>query len=164
MTNPQYDEDFTSRLLKQDEVLSDSQYKDYRMNLENALGAAERKEKVAGHVAAGSFAVALILMFVGGSSVFGAFDPWSKDATPFSVALGAIYCLASVAWPLALAIGFSRYRPAVGKAKGRIRDAMLLDLQREVRSLRQRIAPDSPPEGPEPPPCPPGGGPAGSTE
>ena len=155
MTNPRHDEDFASILLKQDESLSDSQYKDYRMNLENALSAAERKEKLAGHVAAGAFAVALILMFVGGSRVLGAFDPWSKDANPLSITLGVIYVLASVTFPLALAVGFSRFRPAVGTAKEKIRDAMLLDLQREIRDLRRRIAPESLPKEPEQPPSPP---------
>lgn len=156
MFNPRHDEDFASILLKQDETLSDSQYKDYRMNLEKALSAAERKEKLTGHVAAASFAVALILMFIGGSRILGAFDPWSKDANPLSVTLGVIYCLASVTWPLALAVGFARYRPAVGTAKERIRDAMILDLQREIRDLRRRIAPESPPEEPGQPYSPPG--------
>ncbi|APW63697.1 hypothetical protein [Paludisphaera borealis] len=137
---------FTSQLLQQDESLSDSQYKDYRMNLENALTAAERKEQLAAYVGAASFAVALMLMFVGGSAILGDFDPWSKNANPLSVTVGVIYCLASVTWPLALAVGFSRFRPAVGAAKERLRDAMILDLQREIRALRRQIAPASPDE------------------
>jgi hypothetical protein len=113
------------------------------MNLEAALSSAERKEKLAGNIAAASFAVGLLLMFVGGSRVVGSFDPWSKDANPLSITLGVIYALASVTFPLALAVGLARFRPAVGAARERIRDAMILDLQREVRELRRRIAPTS---------------------
>ncbi len=144
MTDSQDESPFASRLLRQDEFPSELQYKDYRMKLEDALRAAERKEQLAAYVAAASFAVGLALMFVGGSRIVGDFDPWSKDANPLSVALGVIYCLASVTWPLALAVGFSRFRPAVGAAKERLRDAMILDLQREIRELRQRIAPATP--------------------
>jgi hypothetical protein len=134
---------FASQLLQQGESLSDSQYKDYRMNLENALKAAERKEQMAAKVAAASFAVGLALMFVGGSKILGDFDPWDKNANPLSVTVGVIYCLASVTFPLSLAVGFARFRPAVGAAKERIRDAMILDLQREIRALRRQIAPAS---------------------
>jgi hypothetical protein len=141
MADPNRANRFTSRLLQQDESLSDSQYKDYRMNLENALRSAERKERLAAHVAAASFASALALMFVGGSKILGDFDPWSKGANPLSVAVGALYCLAAVTWPVALAVGLGRFRPAVGAAKERLRDAMILDLQREIRELRQRISP-----------------------
>jgi len=144
MTNPQHENRFASQLLQQDESLTDSEYKEYRMNLENALRAAERKEQLAGYVAAASFAVALALMFVGGSKILGDFDPWSKNANPLSVTVGVIYCLAAVTWPLALAVGFSRFRPAVGAAKERLRDAMIVDLQREIRELRRRIDPASP--------------------
>lgn len=117
MTNLGHEVRLDSLLHRQDESLSDSEYKDYRMNLMNALNAAERKEKLAAAVGAAAFATALVLMFVGGSRIVGDFDPWSKDANPLSVTVGVVWCLASVTWPLALAVGFGRFRPAIGAAK-----------------------------------------------
>jgi|GEM_PF-4710685 len=40
--------------------------------------------------------VSLTLMFVGGSKIIGAFDPWSKEANVWSVAAGSVYLLATV--------------------------------------------------------------------
>lgn len=131
---------FAMQLLRQDEPLSSSEYKEYRMKLENALTKAERREKMAVRIAAASFAVGAALMFVGGSKVFGSFVPWDKDATIVSAALGVIYALAMVAWPLALAAGFARFRPKVMEIKEQIRDTSLLALQCQIAELRQEIA------------------------
>jgi hypothetical protein len=124
----------------QQEPLDPSEYKEYRMKLENALATAERREKLAGRVALTAFAVNCVLMFVGGSKVFGDFDPWSRDATIWSVTLGVIYCTAAVTWPLALAIGFSRFRPRVREIKEQIRDTSILALQSEIAELRKQIS------------------------
>lgn len=131
---------FAMQLLRQDEPLSDSEYKEYRMQLENALTTAERREKLAGHVTWIAFAVAFALMFVGGTKVAGAFDPTSRDATILSTALGAIYVLACITWPVALAVAFSRFRPRVRELKEQIRDTHILALQGEVAELRKQIA------------------------
>jgi hypothetical protein len=131
---------FATQLLRQDQPLSSPEYTEYRVKLENALTKAERREKLAGRIAAASFAVSAVLMFVGGSRVFGSFDPWSKDATIVSVALGVVYALAMVVWPLALATGFSRFRPKVIEIKEQIRDTSLLALQSQIAELRNEIA------------------------
>ncbi len=139
MLNPHDTSRFANQLLRQEKLLNESEYKEYRMKLENALNTAERREKLAGHVVWMSFLVGLVLMFVGGTKVFGSFDPWDKDATVFSVTLGVIYGLAMVAWPLALAIGFSRFRPRVREIKEQIRDTHVLALQCEIAELRKQI-------------------------
>src|SRR5262245_63122868 len=100
-----------AQLLQLDRPLSDSQYKEYRMSLENALTLAERRERLIGRIAGTAFVVGMILMFVGGSKIVGAFDPWSKDATILSKTLGVIYVTATLVWPIALATYFARLRP-----------------------------------------------------
>jgi hypothetical protein len=129
---------FASRLLQQDESLSDSKYQEYRMKLENALRVAERREKLAGRVVVASCVITVTLMFVGGSRLLGDFDPWSKEANFVSVAAGVVYLLATGVFFLSLASYFSRFRPGVKAAREEIRDAMLLDLQRQVRELREQ--------------------------
>lgn len=128
-----------SQLLQLDEPLNDSQYKEYRMSLENALTLADRREKLLGRIAGSAFVVGVILMFVGGSKVAGAFDPTSKDATILSVTLGLIYVAASIVWPIALATYFARLRPKIRDLKDQIRDTSLLALLSEVAQLRKEI-------------------------
>jgi hypothetical protein len=127
-----------SQLLQLDDV-HDPQYKEYRMSLENALTRAERRERWMGRIAGSAFLVGMILMFVGGSKVVGDFDPWSKDATIFSAALGVIYVIASFAWPLSLAAYFARLRPKIRDLKEQIRDTSLLALHSEVAQLRTEL-------------------------
>jgi hypothetical protein len=131
--------DFGKELLRQDEPLHESEYKEYRMKLENSLNRAERNEKLVGWIAGACFAVAVALMFVGGSRVLGSFDPWDRDATIISVTFGVIYCVASVVFWFALASYFSRFRPRTREAKDCIRDARMLELEREIHELRREI-------------------------
>ena len=135
---------FAEHLLEHDEPLPPSDYKAYRMNLENALASAERREKLAARTALAAFVVSAVLMFVVGSRVFGDPDPWSRNATVWSVSLGAIYAMASIVWPLALAVGFSRFRPRVKEIKEQIRDTGILALQSEIRELRKQVDAMSP--------------------
>jgi hypothetical protein len=134
---------FASELLRQDEPLSDSEYQEYRRKLENALTAADRREKRAGRIVVASGVISLTLMFVGGSKLLGDFDPWSKDANVVSVAAGVVYLLATGLFFLCLASYYSRFRPAVRDAKERLRDASILDLQRQIRELRERAKQDA---------------------
>jgi hypothetical protein len=129
---------FVARLLGQDDPLSDAQYQEYRRGLDDALRAAERRERLAGRVAVGSCAVSLTLMFVGGSKLIGDFDPWSKGASVVSVAAGVVYLLATTLFFLSLASYYSRFRPRVRDVKERLRDLVLLDLQRQIRELREQ--------------------------
>ena len=140
MNDPPEINSFARQLLGQDEPLSSSEYKEYRIKLENALTSAERRNQLASRIVYVSFVVVVALMFVGGSRVVGSFDPWSKDATPVSVAIGVIYMLAAVIFPISLASYYSRFRPKVGQIKEQLRDASILALQGELSELRKQIA------------------------
>ena len=131
---------FAAQLLRQDQSLTELEYKEYRMKLELSLSKAELAEKRAVTVAAGSFAVAMALMFVGGSKIVGDFDPWSKGATALSVMLGGIWVLCSVTWPLACAAALTRFRPRVKDLKEQLRDASILALHSEIAELRKQIS------------------------
>ena len=128
-----------AKLLGLEEPANGTYYGEYRMNLESALVTAERRERITTYVAGISFIVGVALMFVGGTRIVGDFDPWSKEATPLSIGVGIVYVLACVTFPLALAIGFSRYRRRVHTLKDQLRDTLLLDLRREVRELREQV-------------------------
>jgi hypothetical protein len=128
------------QLLLQDQPLSASDYREYRVRLEQALTTAERRGKLAAWVAGASFAIAFVLMFVGGSKAVGDFDPWGKNATFLSVTLGVLYVIAMIAWPVALAVGFSRFQPRAREIKEQIRDTSILALQVEIAELRKEIA------------------------
>jgi hypothetical protein len=136
---------FSARLLLQDEPLTDAEIQEYRMKLENTLSTAERRKRLAGRVVVASFAVNLVLMFVGGSKIFGSFDPTDKDATLLSSALGVIYILAVIIFPLSLASYVSRFWPNVWRARQDLTDATMLELQREIRELRRQLESSSQP-------------------
>ncbi|MGQ0637339.1 MAG: hypothetical protein ACT4QC_22250 [Planctomycetaceae bacterium] len=139
--------EFAAELLLQGQPLDDSAYKEYRMKLENALASAERREKLTERIAVIAFVAAFILMFVGGTRVFGSFDPFEKEATIVSMMLGVVYVIANVVWPISLAVYFSRFRPRVREIKDQIRDTNILALQCEIDALRKQIAAMSPPAG-----------------
>jgi hypothetical protein len=139
MADPNEPHDFASRLLRQDEPVREAVYQAYRDRLEVALRAAEWRENWAGRVVAVACVVSFALMFVGGSKWLGDFDPWSKDATALSVTAAVVYLLATLTFFLGLASYYSRFRPGVRDAKERLRDAAILDLQRQVRELREQV-------------------------
>ena len=83
---------FAMQLLQQDQPFSESEYKEYRMKLEDALTAARRRERLVGHAAWVSFLIGVVLMFVGGSRVVGDFDPWSRAGPLMSVIVVLVDC------------------------------------------------------------------------
>src|SRR5262249_7438139 len=111
---------FAAQLLQQEKSLTDSAYKEYRMKLEQALTVAERREKLAGRIAAVSLVVGVVLMFAAGSKVIGSIDPGDADATILSVSLGVVYWLAVVAGLVAMASYYSRFRPRIREIKDQI--------------------------------------------
>ena len=138
--NSSFDKDtFAKQLLNQDQPLNESHYEEYRMKLENSLLIAERRERLVGRIAVVSFALAMVLMFVCGSQLFGSADPWDKNATFISVGLGVIHFLAACTFPVALASYYSRFRPKVAHIENQIRDATMLAIQSEVAELRKQI-------------------------
>ena len=135
---PNPKQSFGAELLRE-ETIDESEYQEYRMNLELALNRAERFEKIAFHVCWVSLLLSFGLMFVGGSQIVGAFDPFSKNANPLSIALGIVYVLACIAWPLSLATLYSRFRPRIRNIKQEISESKIDQLQREVEQLRNRL-------------------------
>lgn len=143
---------FASRLLQQEEILSDEQYLQYRNRLESALESAKRRERWTFRVVILSCIASFVLIFVGGSKLLGDFDPWSKDATAASIAAGVGYWVALSIFLVSLASYYSRFRPGTREARERLRDASILDLQRQVHELRQQLAASPPPNREEPNP------------
>ena len=141
---------FASQLLEQDEPLTDVQYQEYRRKLERALRVAERREKWAYWTVVASIVMSCTLALIGGSRLLGDFDPWSKEANIVSVLAGAVYVVSVVVFFVSLASYYSRFRPGVREAKERLRDASLLDLQRQVLELRREIAAKSSRDGAAP--------------
>lgn len=72
--------------------------------------------------------------------VLGSFDPWSKEATPLSIALGVIYVISSVAFWTLLASFYSRFRPRTRAAEDSLRDVQLLQLASQLESLQKEVA------------------------
>jgi len=132
-------ESFSAQLLRQDGALTDSHYQEHRMQLEQQLVRAERNEQRAKWVVVVAFFLGMALMFVGGFRVVGSFDPTDKNANPLSIALGVIYVVAAVTWPIALAAYFSRIRPRIRRTRELLMENSLQQLQQEVRELRARL-------------------------
>ena len=139
MANHPDPSDFAARLLRQDEPVNEVKYQEYRMKLENALRAAEQRLKVTGWVVVVSCVISFTLMFVGGSKVIGDFDPWSRNANVASIVVGVVFLVATVLFWVSLASYYSRFRPGLADAKERLRDANILDLQRQIRELHQLV-------------------------
>ncbi len=130
---------FASRLLRQDEPLSELKYQAYRTRLEAALTAAERRVKAAGWVVVASCVLILTLVYLSAGNLLGDFDPWSEKASVGSVGAAVVYGLATVTFFLSLASYYSRFRPGVRDARERLRDESLLHLQRQIRELRELV-------------------------
>lgn len=128
------------QLLQQDQPFNEADYKEYRMKLEHQLRTVERREKLAVRAATLSIVVAFLVFMIGGSGIAGDFDPWSKNATVVSVALGVTYVIAWVVFLLSVATAVSRFRPQVRDLKEQIRDTSLLALHAEIIELRKKVA------------------------
>ncbi len=135
----QHTDSLGERLLRE-ERLDKSEYEEYRMNLETALTRALRMEKITFHVCWGALVLAMILMFVGGSQIVGAFDPFDNNANALSVTLGVVFVIANIVWPLSLASVYSRLRPRIRFVKDEIHDAKIEALQFEVTKLREELS------------------------
>lgn len=131
---------FSSQLLAQDASNTDPQYREYRDQLAHALNRARRKERIAYWICAVTAPISVALMFVGGSGVLGSFDPWSREATPLSITLAAIYVISSVVFWILLASFYSRFRPRTRAAENGVRDALLLQLASKLESLQKEVA------------------------
>lgn len=140
MTNSPQSSRLALQLLQQDQPLSESEYKEYRMKLEQELKSVERREKLATRAASVSIVLAFVVMIIGASGVAGDFDPWSKEATILSIPLGVTYVLAWVVFLLSVAATVSRFHPRIKDLKEQIRDASILALHGEIAELRKQVA------------------------
>lgn len=122
--------------LLQAEPFNQSDYEEYRMNLKLALTRAERWERTTFHVCWVALALTCILMFVGGTEVVGAFDPYSDNANPLSIGLGVVFVIANITWLLALASHYSRFGPRIRRVKQEIMATQIEQLRHEVERLR----------------------------
>src|SRR6056297_1344471 len=89
--NSKIPKSLTENLIAQASLISTPEYEEYRMNLRQKLLTSKRNAKLAFHVCWVSFFLSIVLMFVGGTKVVGAFDPYEADANFLSVTLGSLY-------------------------------------------------------------------------
>lgn len=132
--------DIGQQLLRQENYPLDSDYREYRMKLENALTMAERRERRTGHLVWMSFLVALILMFVGGLEVVGPFDPTEDDANIVSMVFSVIYAVSVIIFPISLASYLSRFWPRAVSARCQLQEAHQMVVLTELAEMRREIA------------------------
>ena len=129
----------SDKLLEEDPMLAGEEYERYRAKLTSALARAEFRECLAYRVCLVSVVIGFSLMFVGGSRLFGSFDPWDSTATPLSIALGSVYVVATILFWVLLASYYSRFRPNSRRAQDALRDEQICQLERSVAELRELI-------------------------
>ena len=132
-------ENFRSELLRQDELLDSERYKEHRMQLEHQLARAESRERLAKHVVIGAILVATLAFSILGLRGFRGADPFDKEATAFTIAVGVAYTLAWVVFFVGVASYFSRFLPRMRRAREELREETIRELRREVADLRQLI-------------------------
>ncbi|MFO0821418.1 MAG: hypothetical protein U1A77_25975 [Pirellulales bacterium] len=132
-------ESISSQLLALDARETDDQYVEYRQKLTRALDAARRSERIAYWICAVTGPISMVLMFVGGSRVVGSFDPWDKDATPWSMGLGVIYVASSIVFWVGLASFYSRFRPRTRAAEENLRESHWMQMAAQLTSLQKDV-------------------------
>ena len=138
MADPHPDQ-LRSQLLEQDPVFQTARYQEHRMQLEQQLLRAQRRERVLTWVVAGAFLAAVVTMFLVGSQTFGSPDPYDKHATVLSVALGAIYVLAQAVFFIGTASYLSRFLPRIRRLREELRDETIRESREEIRELREEV-------------------------
>jgi hypothetical protein len=151
MVDRQPSESFSARLLRADDSLHTPRYEEHRMQLEQQLARAEVREKIARHVVIGAIVVAVGTFPLVAGSVFGSPDPYNKDATAFSVALGVIYFVAMGVVLVGTASFYSRFMPRVRRTREALRDDSIRELSREVGELRRLVERQAPERDSDPP-------------
>ncbi len=139
MSNPNHNPSLSSAMLGQEALLAGERYAEYRTALAAKLDQAERREHTTYWVCIVTGVTSFTLMFVGGSRLFGSFDPWDAGATPLSLALGTIYVVSTVVFWLGLAAYFSRFRPTTRRIAEQMRDAKLDAVERQLAALRDAV-------------------------
>ncbi|MEX1229191.1 MAG: hypothetical protein WEB58_03050 [Planctomycetaceae bacterium] len=109
------------------------------MTVESQLLQAESREKLAKRIVVGALLTAAAVFPLLASRAFGGADPFDKDATVFSIGLGAVYCIAWAVAFIGIASYYSRFLPRVRRAREELRDETIRDMRREIGELRQLI-------------------------
>lgn len=125
--------------LLREETPDKSEYERYRMNLELEINRVERLERATFHVCWISMLLAGGLTFVGGTKLFGSFDPYDDTANPLSISLAVIYVISAIIFSLSLASYYSRFRPRTRALKQENSDAKIEQLQQEIEELRKQL-------------------------
>ena len=130
-------ESFVRELLNQEQTLSPQQYSEYRRKLNEKLIRVEREEKTMRILAAVSWSIWGLLALAGGIVDF------NREDFPETVRLSLIAAIiAATVCAVALSLLYLvRYRPRLRRFE---EVALLEQLQREVRDLRDRMPPSSP--------------------
>lgn len=139
MSKSNIPQDFGSKLLRQDKSLHSERYKEHRMKLEHQLIQAESQKRLAKRIVVAAILLAASLFPIVASHLFGSPDPYDKDATVFSIALGTVYIVACAVLFIGMASYFSRFTPRVRRVREELRDESIRELRREVAELRQLV-------------------------
>jgi hypothetical protein len=139
MGKRQIPETFGSKLLQQDKALFSVPYNEVRMQLVHQLIRAESRKRLAKRVVVGALLVAVAILPIVASRVFGGADPYDKDATVLSITLGGIYFVACSVFLIGMASYYSRFMPRARHAREELRDESISELRREVAELRQVV-------------------------
>jgi len=130
-------ENFVRDLLSQEQPLDARQYSEYRWKLNERLRRVEREEKCMRIIAAVSWGIGGLLFLAG------AIVDFNREQFPETVRLSLIAAII-IATTCAVALSLLylvRYRPRLRRFE---QVALLEQLQREVRELRDRLPPSSP--------------------
>lgn len=127
------------QLLEQDPIFQTPRYPEHRMQLEQQLQRAQRRERVLTWVVAAALLTAVATMPLVATQTFGAPDPFDKRATVLSVTLGVIYVLAQAVFFIGMASSLSRFLPRIRRLREALRDEAIRESREEVRALREEV-------------------------
>lgn len=139
MSDFQKPNDFTRRLLEQDELIRSDRYKEHRMQLEQQLVRAEARKRLTKQVLIGATLIAAGVFPLVGSGILGSPDPYDKNANWLSVSAGAVYILSISIVFIGLASYYSRLAPGVNRAREDLRDESIRELHKEVARLARMV-------------------------
>jgi hypothetical protein len=132
------------KLLAQDPKINDTQLKEIRMQIEQSLEMSEAKAKQTRH----RILVALAIYF-GGIFLFFFYVSFWRSATPHrteSFVQDLIPLLLYVSWLAAIVIGLLlavlyvfKYSPRLNRARFDLQTSILLELQQQVKRLRESV-------------------------
>lgn len=132
--------EFAKQLLRQDVALQSPRYQEHRMQLEQQLQRAERNEQIVYWVVVVAVVIAgAAFLWIAARNARGV-DPWDRDATVLSVAVGVVYAAAAITVMFGLAAYYGRLRPATRELKEKLVLESIREIRQELRELKQQIS------------------------